>query len=155
MTKASNKTDKKVSSQMEPIILHPTADKTGPQPKPSPSRHLRLWSISIFFMLLLTTSVVILVVPALGIVRMVDDRFLPQFFFAIISLVVMVNIYFFTQRNRLSATQKDLVRKALLKDSRDELSLLDPITQLLTGTGCFAGNGMAQTGGKSSPISRF
>src|SRR6266705_3402801 len=82
-------------------------------------RDLQLWSIGILIMLVLTAGLLALVLPNLvwaqRVIR-VEQAYLPQLFFGLISLVLLFNIYLLTQKRTLNSTRH---------------SLIDPRTQLL------------------------
>ena len=54
-------------------------------------------------------------------------RFLKLF----ICLIVLVNIYFLSQRVALNSTRKALISELVLNERLESLSLVDPLTQLL------------------------
>jgi diguanylate cyclase (GGDEF)-like protein len=60
-----------------------------------------------------------------------DTRYLPQLFFGMISLVVLFNVYVVSQKRELNNTRKALVQELLFNERLENLSLVDPLTQLL------------------------
>jgi len=61
-----------------------------------------------------------------------EGRYLPQLFFGLISLVLLFNIYIIAQKRELNATRKALVQELIFNERLQGLSLLDPLTQLLS-----------------------
>lgn len=97
-------------------------------------RDLQLWSIGILVMLVLTAGVLALIWPNLmwkPRVFRVEQNYLPQLFFGLISLIVLSNIYLLAQKHTLNATRKKLIRELVLNERLESLSLIDHLTQLL------------------------
>jgi diguanylate cyclase (GGDEF)-like protein len=98
------------------------------------SRDLQLWSIASLMVLVLTGGFVALVVPSLNggerVLRL-GQAYLPQLFFGLICLVVLGNIYLLSQRANLNSTRKTLIGELVLNERLENLSLIDPLTQLL------------------------
>ena len=98
------------------------------------SRDLQLWSIVSLVIVVLTGGVLALITPTLvGSQRLVkiEQAYLPQLFFGLICLVVLLNIYLLTQRVNLNSTRKALIGELVLNERLESLSLVDPLTQLL------------------------
>jgi diguanylate cyclase (GGDEF)-like protein len=96
-------------------------------------RDLQLWSIGILVMLVLTSGVLALVLPNLvwqAKALRVENAYLPQLFFGLISLVILFNIYAVTQKRALNSTRKTLIRELIFSERMESLSLIDPLTQL-------------------------
>src|SRR6266550_4342166 len=72
-------------------------------------RDLQLWSIGILIMLVLTSGLLALILPNLvwaqRVIR-VEQAYLPQLFFGLISLVLLFNIYLLTQKRTLNSTRR-------------------------------------------------
>jgi len=99
------------------------------------SRDLQLWSISILVILVLAAGFLSTVLPGLGRSNSIvqgGDRYLPQFFYGLIALVVLFNIYVMSQKRTLNATRLELIRELVLNEKLDSVSLVDPLTQLLS-----------------------
>jgi diguanylate cyclase (GGDEF)-like protein len=97
-------------------------------------RDLQLWSIGILVILVLTGGIVAFVLPNLVLAQRimhVDQTYLPQLFFGLISLVLLFNIYLLGQKFTLNATRRALIRELVLNERLESLSLVDPLTQLL------------------------
>jgi len=97
-------------------------------------RDLQLWSIGILIMLVLTSGLLALILPNLvwaPRVILVEQAYLPQLFFGLISLVLLFNIYLLTQKRTLNSTRHALIRELVLNERLESLSLIDPLTQLL------------------------
>jgi diguanylate cyclase (GGDEF)-like protein len=98
------------------------------------SRDTQLWSIVSLVILILTGGFLAVVFPnmmwAQRVFR-VQQAYLPQLFFGLICLVVLLNIYFLSQRVALNSTRKALISELVLNERLESLSLIDPLTQLL------------------------
>lgn len=96
-------------------------------------RDLQLWSIGILVILVLTAGVLAMIWPNLmwRPAMHVEQRYLPQLFFGLISLIVLSNIYLLAQKRTLNATRKKLIRELVLNERLESLSLIDHLTQLL------------------------
>jgi diguanylate cyclase (GGDEF)-like protein len=98
------------------------------------SRDMQLWSIVTVVILVLAGGFLALIAPNLvwaqRIVR-VEQAYLPQLFFGLISLIVLFNIYLLAQRVTLNSTRKALISELVLNERLESLSLIDPLTQLL------------------------
>lgn len=98
------------------------------------SRDLQLWSIASLIVLVLTGGFVALMAPNLNggerVLRM-GQAYLPQLFFGLICLIVLVNIYLLSQRANLNSTRRALIGELVLNERLESLSLIDPLTQLL------------------------
>jgi diguanylate cyclase (GGDEF)-like protein len=97
-------------------------------------RDLQLWSIGILVMLVLTAGMLALIWPNLTwkprFVH-VEQSYLPQLFFGLISLIILSNVYLLLQKNTLNATRKKLIRELVLNERLESLSLIDHLTQLM------------------------
>jgi diguanylate cyclase (GGDEF)-like protein len=97
-------------------------------------RDLQLWSIVILLILVLTAGLLALVFPNLiwaHRVIHVQQSYLPQLFFGLISLILLFNIYLLGQKLTLNATRRALITELVLNERLESLSLIDPLTQLL------------------------
>jgi len=97
-------------------------------------RDLQLWSIGILIMLVLTAGILALVLPNMMWAQKVvhiEQGYLPQLFFGLISLILLFNIYLLGQKFTLNATRRALIRELVLNERLESLSLIDPLTQLL------------------------
>lgn len=98
------------------------------------SRDTQLWSIVTLIILILTCGFLAAVAPNLvwaQRVFRVQQAYLPQLFFGLICLIVLLNIYFLSQRVALNSTRKALISELVLNERLENLSLIDPLTQLL------------------------
>jgi diguanylate cyclase (GGDEF)-like protein len=97
-------------------------------------RDLQLWSIGALVILVLTGGLLSILVPnvmwAQRVVR-IEHSYLPQLFFGLISLILLCNIYLLGQKLTLNATRRALIRELVLNERLENLSLIDPLTQLL------------------------
>jgi len=98
------------------------------------SRDMQLWSIISLVVLVLTGGFLALIAPNLmwtqRVIR-IEEGYLPQLFFGLISLVVLFNVYLLSQRVSLNSTRKALISELVLNERLESLSLIDPLTQLL------------------------
>ncbi|MCI0350624.1 MAG: GGDEF domain-containing protein [Acidobacteriales bacterium] len=94
-------------------------------------RDLQLWSIAILVVLVLAAGIAALLMPGLmfrlGAVQ-VQGSLLPQLFFALITLVILFNIYILQQRRALHQTREELVRQVVYNEAATRLSMVDPLT---------------------------
>lgn len=98
------------------------------------SRDTQLWSIVTLIILILTCGFLAVVAPNLvwaQRVFRVQQAYLPQLFFGLLCLIVLFNIYFLSQRVALNSTRKALISELVLNERLENLSLIDPLTQLL------------------------
>jgi len=97
-------------------------------------RDLQLWSIGILLILVLTGGLLAFVIPNLVWTQRIihiEQGYLPQLFFGLISLILLFNIYLLGQKLTLNATRRALIRELVLNERLESLSLIDPLTQLL------------------------
>ena len=97
-------------------------------------RDLQLWSIGALVILVLTGGLLAILLPnvmwAQRVIRL-EHSYLPQLFFGLISLILLFNIYLLGQKLTLNATRHALIRELVLNERLENLSLIDPRTQLL------------------------
>jgi len=97
-------------------------------------RDLQLWSIVILVVVVLTAGLLALVLPNLVWAQRVihiEQGYLPQLFFGLISLVLLFNIYLLGQKLTLNATRRALISELVLNERLESFSLIDPLTQSL------------------------
>src|SRR5262249_1735170 len=95
------------------------------------NRDLQLWSIVILVVLALAAGISALLMPGLMFrlgTRQVQASLLPQLFFALITLVILFNIYVLQQRRALHQTREELVRQVVYSEAATRLSMVDPLT---------------------------
>ena len=61
----------------------------------------------------------------------IQTAYLPQLFFGLISLILLINIYLLQQKISLNHTRAQLIGELVLNERLESLSLVDPLTQLL------------------------
>lgn len=97
-------------------------------------RDLQLWSIGALVILVLTGGLLSILLPdvmwAQRVIR-IEHAYLPQLFFGLVSLILLCNIYLLGQKLTLNATRRALIRELVLNERLENLSLIDPLTQLL------------------------
>src|SRR5438067_12404119 len=97
------------------------------------SRDTQLWSTVTLIVLILTCGFLAVVAPNLvwaQRVFRVQQAYLPQLFFGLICLIVLLNIYLLSQRVALNSTRKALISELVLNERLESLSLVDHLTQL-------------------------
>jgi diguanylate cyclase (GGDEF)-like protein len=101
------------------------------------SRDLQLWSIGILVMLVLGAGFLAVVFPNMQWRPEVnfDGRLLPQFFFGLITLIVLLNVYVINQKRVINATRHELIRELVFSERMESLTVLDPATQLFNRRG--------------------
>jgi diguanylate cyclase (GGDEF)-like protein len=96
-------------------------------------RDLQLWSIVILIVLALAAGITALLTPSvmfhLGTLQ-VNAAVLPQLFFALITMVILFNIYILQQRRALHQTREELVRQVIYNEAATRLSMVDPLTDV-------------------------
>jgi len=97
-------------------------------------RDLQLWSIGLLLILVLAAGLLAIVFPnvawAQPIVRL-EPAYMPQLFYGLITLVVLSNIYFLTQKLAMNNIGRKLINELILNERLESLSLIDPLTHLL------------------------
>lgn len=110
------------------------ADEIQQQLQQLSGRDLQLWSIGALVILVLTAGLLSLILPNLvwaHRVMQVEQSYVPQVFFGLISLIVLFNVYVLGQKKSLNVTRRALIRELVLNERLENLSLVDPLTQLL------------------------
>lgn len=122
-----------VMQEQQPSMLV-RAEEIQRQIQQLSSRDLQLWSIASLIVLVLTGGFLALIAPSLTsgerVLRM-GQAYMPQLFFGLICLVVLCNIYLLSQRANLNSTRRALIGELVLNERLENLSLIDPLTQLL------------------------
>lgn len=98
------------------------------------SRDMQMWTIVSLIILILTSGFLALIAPNLILkqrVLRIEQAYLPQLLVGLICLVVLLNIYFLSQRVALNSTRRALISELVLNERLENLSLIDPLTQLL------------------------
>jgi len=99
-------------------------------------RDLQLWSIGLLIIVVLTAGILTLILPNLvwaqHLIRFekVELNYIPQLFFGLISLILLFNVYLIGQKITLNSTRRALIRELVLNERLENLSLIDPLTQL-------------------------
>lgn len=97
-------------------------------------RDWQLWSIGLLMILVLTSGLLSLVLPNLVWAQRVihiEHEYLPQLFFGLISLILLFNLYVVGQKLTLNATRRALINELVLNERLENLSLIDPLSQLM------------------------
>lgn len=98
------------------------------------ARDLQLRSIGVLGVLVVAAFTMAFVMPNLMWARneiRIENAYLPQVFFGLISLVLLFNIYLLAQKASLNITRRALIGELVLNERLESLSLVDPVTQLL------------------------
>jgi diguanylate cyclase (GGDEF)-like protein len=99
-------------------------------------RDLQLWSIIVLMVVVLTAGILALVLPNILWahrfihLEQIELNYLPQLFFGLISLILLFNIYLISQKLNLNSTRRALIHELVLNERLENLSLIDPLTQL-------------------------
>lgn len=96
-------------------------------------RDLQLWSIGLLVIVVLTAGILTLLLPNMMWNHQpihIEQRYLPQLFFGLISLILLFNIYLIGQKLTVNSTRRALIRELVLNERLENLSLIDPLTQL-------------------------
>lgn len=92
-----------------------------------------IWAKNLLIIVVLCTGFLALIFPNLawnlGQIE-VDSRYVPQFFFGLIALVVLYNAHAIEQRGKLRYAREEMVRQLLRAESTEVLTLIDPLTQV-------------------------
>ncbi len=101
------------------------------------SRDWQLWSIGILVILVLSAGFLTVMRPSLSWTNDValDGRLLPQFFFGLVTLIVLFNVYVISQKRNLNTTRHELIRELVFSERVESLSMMDPGTQLMNYRG--------------------
>ena len=97
-------------------------------------RDWQLWSIGLLMILVLATGLLSLIVPNIVWAQRVihiEQAYLPQLFFGLISLILLFNLYLLSQKLTLNATRRALINELVLNERLENLSLIDPLSQLM------------------------
>ncbi len=114
------------------------AQQIDEQIRHSSEYDVQLWSIGFLTLLMSATVVLAFVAPNLAWTPRtlkIDDRYLPELLFGLISLVLLFNISLLLQKAALNATRRTLIGELALNERLESLSLVDPVTQLLNRSG--------------------
>jgi diguanylate cyclase (GGDEF)-like protein len=120
-------------TQDQPSMLE-RAEEIQQQIQHISGRDWQLWSIGILIMIVVTAGLAALILPNMvwsQRVMHIELSYLPQLFFGLISLILLVNIYLLGQKFTLNTTRRALIRELVLNERLESLSLIDPLTQLL------------------------
>jgi diguanylate cyclase (GGDEF)-like protein len=97
------------------------------------SHSYQLWSISILVALIVGGALLACAFPDklwnIGKIEL-NARFLPQFFYGFIALVVLFNIYTLDRQRNLTQAREQLIMQLARTQAAEMLSLLDPLTDI-------------------------
>lgn len=125
--------DHKREPNTQPSVLM-RAEEIQEQIHQLSGRDLQLWSIILLVMLVLTAGLLALILPNLVWAQRIihiEQGYVPQLFFGLISLILLFNIYLLGQKLTLNSTRRSLISELVLNERLESLSLIDPLTQLL------------------------
>jgi len=95
------------------------------------SRDWQLWSICALMVVVIALGFSAFLVPSVFWTNMLsrtDQRFVPQLFYGLISLIVLFNIYILDQKRTLDRTRMHLLREVVESTKAREMALIDPLT---------------------------
>jgi diguanylate cyclase (GGDEF)-like protein len=96
-------------------------------------RDWQLWSIGALVMIVLVAGMLAIFIPNFFSDRkvlIIEQRYLPQLLFGLITLIILANIYLIQQRRSLNTTRAVLIRELVFNQRLENFSLFDPLTQL-------------------------
>jgi diguanylate cyclase (GGDEF)-like protein len=97
------------------------------------NRDLQLWYANALVGITTAAGFLVLVLPSvvwdLGPLRP-ESRYLPQFFFGLIPLIILFNVYVIEQRRTLRRAREVVTRQLLRAETAETLSLIDPLTEV-------------------------
>lgn len=95
------------------------------------SRDWQLWSICALLVVVIAVGFSAFLIPNIfwtNILSRTDQRFVPQLFYGLISLIVLFNIYILDQKRTLDRTRMHLLREVVESTRAREMALIDPLT---------------------------
>ncbi|HWC16745.1 MAG TPA: GGDEF domain-containing protein [Terriglobales bacterium] len=95
------------------------------------SRDWQLWSICALMVLVIALGLCAFLIPNVfwtNVLAHTDQRFIPQLFYGLITLIVLFNIYVIDQKRRLDRTRMHLLREVVESTKAREMALMDPLT---------------------------
>jgi len=101
-------------------------------------RDLHHWSIGALAIVVVTAAALAFVTPNLVWAPpniKIQQLYLPQLLFGLISLILLFNICLLIQKSSLNATRHTLISELVVNERLESLSLVDPVTQLLNRRG--------------------
>jgi diguanylate cyclase (GGDEF)-like protein len=97
------------------------------------NRDLQLWYVNALVGLTVAAGFLGLILPSViwdsGPLRL-QGRYLPQFFFGLIPLIILFNVYVIDQRRTLRRAREVVARQLVRAKTAETLSLVDPLTEV-------------------------
>lgn len=96
-------------------------------------RSWELWSIAILVIVVLLMGLLSFLSPSLiwGAFEIkVSTRFLPQFIYALVSLVVLLNIYLIAKQRTINDLRSRLIEERVRAEMHRQMAILDPLTEV-------------------------
>ena len=95
------------------------------------SRDWQLWSICALMVVVIALGLSAFLIPTVfwtNVLSHTDQRFIPQLFYGLITLIVLFNIYILDQKRSLDRTRIHLLREIMESTKAREMALMDPLT---------------------------
>ena len=121
------------ASQVGPSMLA-RAEEIQTQIQRLTGRDRQLWSIALLMSVILASGLLSLILPNVVWAQRVihiEQTYLPQLFFGLISLILLFNIYILGQKMTINSTRRALINELVLNERLENLSLIDPLSQLM------------------------
>jgi hypothetical protein len=121
------------ASQVGPSMLA-RAEEIQTQIQRLTGRDWQLWSIALLMSVILASGLLSLILPNVVWAQRVihiEQTYLPQLFFGLISLILLFNIYILGQKMTINSTRRALINELVLNERLENLSLIDPLSQLM------------------------
>jgi diguanylate cyclase (GGDEF)-like protein len=95
------------------------------------TRDWQLWSIGALTLVVIAIGFSAFVLPNLvwaGVTLHADHHYMPQLFFGLLTLIILLNIYILDQKRTIDRTRQRLLRELVESAKAREVALVDPLT---------------------------
>jgi diguanylate cyclase (GGDEF)-like protein len=95
------------------------------------TRDWQLWSIGALTLVVIAIGFSAFVLPNLvwaGVALHADHHYMPQLFFGLLTLIILLNIYILDQKRTIDRTRQRLLRELVESAKAREVALVDPLT---------------------------
>jgi diguanylate cyclase (GGDEF)-like protein len=95
------------------------------------TRDWQLWSIGALTLVVIAIGFSAFVLPNLvwaGVALHADHHYMPQLFFGLLTLILLLNIYILEQKRTIDRTRQRLLRELVESAKAKEVALVDPLT---------------------------
>jgi diguanylate cyclase (GGDEF)-like protein len=97
------------------------------------TRDWQLWSIGALTLVVIAIGFSAFVLPNLvwaGVTLHADHHYMPQLFFGLLTLILLLNIYILDQKRTIDRTRQRLLRELVESAKAKEVALVDPLTSV-------------------------